>query len=130
MLHFMLLGWLYIFSFQVAMAENDQKTIEMAPTCMTSVNRIVKLPVVETSIQTASNVYEKVKVNWIDFWNEFSEFLKRFIPNLYSKKLMKIYFENFSYSRKTLSTSSQNVFHNLRYYKNKVLNVQSRKYSW
>ncbi|XP_045479103.1 lipid storage droplets surface-binding protein 1-like isoform X3 [Harmonia axyridis] len=43
------------------MAENTQKTIEMAPTCMTSVNRVVKLPVVETTLQTASNVYEKVK---------------------------------------------------------------------
>ncbi|XP_044749468.1 lipid storage droplets surface-binding protein 1-like isoform X2 [Coccinella septempunctata] len=46
---------------EIKMAENNEKAIEMAPTCMTSVNRIVKLPVVETSIQTASNVYEKVK---------------------------------------------------------------------
>lgn len=43
------------------MTESSEKSIEMAPTCMTSVNRIVKLPVVESSIQTASNVYEKVK---------------------------------------------------------------------
>ncbi|KAL1505636.1 hypothetical protein ABEB36_005157 [Hypothenemus hampei] len=39
------------------------------PTCMESVNRIVKLPVVESTIQTAQNIYEKVKdynsvTNW------------------------------------------------------------------
>jgi len=46
---------------EIKMAENQEKSIQMAPTCMTSVNRVVKLPVVETTIQTASNVYEKVK---------------------------------------------------------------------
>ncbi|XP_019870704.1 lipid storage droplets surface-binding protein 1 isoform X2 [Aethina tumida] len=39
------------------------------PTCMQSVNRITKLPTVETTIQTATNIYEKVKeynglTNW------------------------------------------------------------------
>lgn len=32
-------------------------------TCMESVNRIAKLPVVESTIQTATNIYEKVKVS-------------------------------------------------------------------
>ncbi|KAL3267241.1 hypothetical protein HHI36_011374 [Cryptolaemus montrouzieri] len=44
------------------MADNNQKNdVVLAPTCMESVNRIVKLPVVESSIQTATNVYGKVK---------------------------------------------------------------------
>ncbi|KAK9870274.1 hypothetical protein WA026_006361 [Henosepilachna vigintioctopunctata] len=43
------------------MSETNEKTVQLAPTCMVSVNRIVKLPVVESSIQTATNVYEKVK---------------------------------------------------------------------
>lgn len=30
---------------------------------MEAVNRIAKLPVVETTIQTATNIYEKVKVS-------------------------------------------------------------------
>ncbi|XP_023013020.2 perilipin-5 isoform X1 [Leptinotarsa decemlineata] len=39
------------------------------PTCMESVNRIAKLPVVESTIQTATNIYGKVKdfnslTNW------------------------------------------------------------------
>lgn len=39
------------------------------PTCMESVNRISKLPVVESTIQTATNLYEKVKVYyWLYFF--------------------------------------------------------------
>ncbi|KAK9870273.1 hypothetical protein WA026_006361 [Henosepilachna vigintioctopunctata] len=46
---------------ELKMSETNEKTVQLAPTCMVSVNRIVKLPVVESSIQTATNVYEKVK---------------------------------------------------------------------
>lgn len=35
---------------------------------MESVNRIAKLPVVETTINAASNMYEKVKVGTRNFW--------------------------------------------------------------
>ncbi|KAJ3658781.1 hypothetical protein Zmor_010502 [Zophobas morio] len=40
---------------------DTQVTSPMNPTCMESVNRIVKLPVVESSINAATTVYEKVK---------------------------------------------------------------------
>ncbi|XP_060532308.1 lipid storage droplets surface-binding protein 2-like isoform X2 [Cylas formicarius] len=49
--------------------ENSAVTVAPHPTCMESVNRIAKLPVVESTIQTATNIYEKVKdynsvTNW------------------------------------------------------------------
>lgn len=37
--------------------------VASAPTCMESVNRIAKLPVVESTLQTAQGIYEKVKVS-------------------------------------------------------------------
>ncbi|CAH1955212.1 unnamed protein product [Acanthoscelides obtectus] len=40
-----------------------------SPTCMESVNRISKLPVVESTIQTATSLYEKVKdYNTVTHW--------------------------------------------------------------
>lgn len=49
----------------------NQAAVEVAaaPTCMESVNRIAKLPVVESTLQTAQGIYEKVKdynsvTNW------------------------------------------------------------------
>lgn len=45
---------------------SDQSNQNVAPTScvnMESVNRITKLPVVESTIQTATNIYGKVKVN-------------------------------------------------------------------
>lgn len=43
----------------------NQAAVEVAaaPTCMESVNRIAKLPVVESTLQTAQGIYEKVKVS-------------------------------------------------------------------
>ncbi|CAG9762997.1 unnamed protein product [Ceutorhynchus assimilis] len=54
------------------MAENNTSNgteAVLAPTCMNSVNRIAKLPVVESTIQTAHDIYGKVKdynsvTNW------------------------------------------------------------------
>lgn len=45
--------------------ENVAQAVEVvaAPTCMESVNRIAKLPVVESTLQTAQGIYEKVKVS-------------------------------------------------------------------
>lgn len=42
---------------------NGNSIMSSQPTCMESVNRISKLPVVESTIQTATSLYEKVKVN-------------------------------------------------------------------
>ncbi|RZC42522.1 Perilipin domain containing protein [Asbolus verrucosus] len=51
------------------MAETQVNPSANAPTCMESVNRIAKLPVVESSIQTASNIYEKIKdYNGVTQW--------------------------------------------------------------
>lgn len=46
------------------MATPEDKAIEAGsePTCMVSVNRISKLPVVESTFETATSLYEKVKV--------------------------------------------------------------------
>lgn len=43
----------------------NQAAVEVAaaPTCMESVNRIAKLPVIESTLQTAQGIYEKVKVS-------------------------------------------------------------------
>ncbi|XP_044254862.1 lipid storage droplets surface-binding protein 1-like isoform X1 [Tribolium madens] len=43
------------------MADTQVTTSTTAPTCMESVNRIAKFPVIESSLQAATNVYEKVK---------------------------------------------------------------------
>lgn len=40
--------------------------VQPQPTCMESVNRIVKLPAVEQTIQTVHDIYEKVKVNIVN----------------------------------------------------------------
>ncbi|XP_018572934.1 lipid storage droplets surface-binding protein 2 isoform X2 [Anoplophora glabripennis] len=50
-------------------AEQGSEQVTVPTTCMESVNRISKLPVVESTIQTATNIYEKVKdynsvTNW------------------------------------------------------------------
>lgn len=45
------------------MSADQANQVAPSPTCMESVNRIVKLPVVESTIQTATSVYGKVKVN-------------------------------------------------------------------
>lgn len=51
------------------MADTQVTSSLTAPTCMESVNRIAKLPVVESSLQTASNLYEKVKeYNGVTQW--------------------------------------------------------------
>lgn len=52
------------------MAETQvEQSLALAPTCMESVNRITKLPVIESTIQTASNIYEKVKdYNGVTQW--------------------------------------------------------------
>lgn len=45
------------------MATEQSKAVESyQPTCMESVQRISKLPVVESTIQTATGLYEKAKV--------------------------------------------------------------------
>lgn len=43
--------------------QGNQVAAPMAPTCMASVNRIVKLPVVESTYQVATSMYEKIKVS-------------------------------------------------------------------
>ncbi|KAJ8938637.1 hypothetical protein NQ318_015936 [Aromia moschata] len=50
--------------------ENQSQTVAApSPTCMESVNRITKLPVVESTINTATNLYEKVKdYNSVTHW--------------------------------------------------------------
>lgn len=48
-------------------ADNANQAGDVAaasPTCMESVNRIAKLPVVESTLQTAHDIYGKVKVIW------------------------------------------------------------------
>lgn len=65
----------------MAEQDNQQQASTQQGLCvnMESVNRISKLPVVESTIQTATNLYEKVKVvffthvkkslfNYLDFY--------------------------------------------------------------
>ncbi|XP_050315158.1 lipid storage droplets surface-binding protein 1-like isoform X2 [Anthonomus grandis grandis] len=49
---------------------NQATSVAVAPaTCMESVNRVAKLPVVESTLQTAHNLYEKVKeYNNVTHW--------------------------------------------------------------
>nr|CAI5865461.1 unnamed protein product [Callosobruchus analis] len=48
---------------------SDGLVVGPSPTCMESVNRISKLPVVESTIQTATSLYEKVKdYNTVTHW--------------------------------------------------------------
>lgn len=53
----------------MAAEQTTEQVTVPSPTCMESVNRISKLPVVESTIQTATSIYEKVKVseNFIQF---------------------------------------------------------------
>ncbi|XP_066154078.1 lipid storage droplets surface-binding protein 1-like isoform X2 [Euwallacea fornicatus] len=51
------------------MSASTETSDAPSPTCMESVNRLTKLPVVESTLQTAHNIYEKVKdynsvTNW------------------------------------------------------------------
>lgn len=45
---------------------DTQVSSASVPTCMESVNRIAKLPVVESSIQAAGTIYGKVKVSTLN----------------------------------------------------------------
>ncbi|KAJ8911045.1 hypothetical protein NQ315_004691 [Exocentrus adspersus] len=58
-----------ILSEKMEIQQENQQVAVSTPTCMESVNRISKLPMVESTIQTTTSMYEKVKdynsvTNW------------------------------------------------------------------
>ncbi|XP_066257396.1 lipid storage droplets surface-binding protein 1-like isoform X2 [Euwallacea similis] len=76
------------------MSTSTETPATPSPTCMESVNRIAKFPVVESTLQTAHNIYEKVKdynsvTNWTLQTAEDTAFKAVDIAKPYATPVMK-----------------------------------------